>query len=54
MFFDNYAVDNFYDEMFFPDGSVRPHYAAILERLRELSPEEFEGKRQAVDLSFLS
>jgi uncharacterized circularly permuted ATP-grasp superfamily protein len=54
MFFENYQSGNFYDEMFLPDGSVRPHYTAILERIRELSAEEFEGKSQAVDLSFLS
>ncbi len=54
MFFENYHVGDFFDEMFLADGSVRPHYAAILERMRELSLEDFEGKRQAVDLSFLS
>lgn len=39
--------------MFNADGSVRPHYKAVLERLSELSPEEFNRKREAVELSFL-
>jgi len=53
MFFENYQTDAFFDEMFGPDGTVRPHYRAIYDRLRELSVEEFDQKRQAVDLSFL-
>jgi len=53
MFFENYQTDAFFDEMFAPDGTVRPHYKAIYERLCELSVEQFDQKRQAVDLSFL-
>lgn len=53
MFFDQYATESFYDEMFLADGSVRPHYKAILERLGTFSQEQFEQKRQTVDLSFL-
>jgi uncharacterized circularly permuted ATP-grasp superfamily protein len=53
MFFENYATDEFFDEMFSADGSLRPHYRAIFERLKGLTAENYEQKRQAVDLSFL-
>ena len=39
--------------MFLPDGTIRPHYQALGERFKELSVEEFESKRQSVDLAFL-
>ncbi|CAI8257275.1 MAG: Uncharacterised protein [Opitutia bacterium UBA7350] len=53
MFFDAYQPESFFDEMFYQDGSVRPHYNGILERMRELNTETFDQKCQAVDLSFL-
>lgn len=53
MFFDHYSNGEFFDEMFDVDGSVRPHYKPIYERLKGLNEENFEQKRQAVDLSFL-
>jgi len=53
MFFENYQNDGFFDEMFAEDGTVRPHYRPILQRIKELTVEQFEQKRQAVDLSFL-
>lgn len=53
MFFDQYSNDGFFDEMFDADGVVRPHYNAIFERLKGLNGENYEQKRQAVDLSFL-
>jgi len=53
MFFDQYSNDGFFDEMFDADGAVRPHYKAIFERLKLLNAENYEQKRQAVDLSFL-
>lgn len=53
MFFEDYSNDGFFDEMFDADGSVRPHYRAIFERLKSLTEETYEQKRQAVDLSFL-
>lgn len=49
----SYQTDNFFDEMFAAPGEVRPHYQRIYERLLSLSPEDFEQKRQAVDLLFL-
>ncbi|MGB0335194.1 MAG: circularly permuted type 2 ATP-grasp protein [Opitutales bacterium] len=53
MFFEQYSNDGFFDEMFEADGSIRPHYRAIFERLQSLSGESYEQKRQTVDLSFL-
>ena len=53
MFFDHYSTDSFFDEMFNKDGSVRPHYLATYNRMKDLSVEEYELKGQAVDLSFL-
>lgn len=53
MFFEQYATEHFFDEMFDADGTVRPHYQAIFERLSTLSVDRFEQKRQEVDLSFL-
>ena len=54
MFFADYSTDNFFDEMFLPDGkTVRPHYKAVHERMQELTKEMYVQKGQAVDLSFL-
>lgn len=53
MDFSEYDRGDFYDEMFDEDGSIRPHYEALAERLGRLSPEEFSDIRQAVDLAFL-
>lgn len=53
MDFSNYHVGGFFDEMFCADGTVRPHYKAVLDRLSELTPDEFNRKREAVELSFL-
>lgn len=53
MFFEQYSNDGFFDEMFDDLGQVRPHYRATLERIQMLSTDNYEQKRQAVDLSFL-
>ena len=53
MFFEHYTNDGFFDEMFAADGSLRTHYRAIFERFKTLTAENYEQKRQAVDLSFL-
>ena len=42
-----------YDEMFAADGSVRPHYAALADRLANLPPEELLRRQQACETSFL-
>jgi len=53
--FEKYQTEDYFDEMFAADKplQVRPHYRKLLERFGVLSPEEFEQKRQSVDLSFL-
>ncbi len=43
----------FFDEMVAADGTVRPHYARFRELFQSLTPQEFDLKRQAVDLAFL-
>jgi uncharacterized circularly permuted ATP-grasp superfamily protein len=53
MFPSNYQTEAFFDEMFDGKEGVRPHYRRLNERFQGLSREEFEQKRQAVDLAFL-
>lgn len=40
--------------MFAADGSVRPHYAALLERFRAMDAGEYERKQALADQSFLT
>jgi uncharacterized circularly permuted ATP-grasp superfamily protein len=47
--FGDYAMSGF-DEMFVGAGQVRPHYAALLERLGLLGSSELERRRRAADL----
>jgi uncharacterized circularly permuted ATP-grasp superfamily protein len=42
-----------YDEMFDRDGNVRPHYAALAERLANLPADELHRRQQACETSFL-
>ena len=53
MKFQNYEVDSFFDEAFQADGTPRPHYQALIERLKTLDGEDFERRRKAIDASFL-
>lgn len=48
-----YVLGKAYDEMFAPDGSVHPHYAALNSRLISLPPEELNRRQQACEQSFL-
>jgi uncharacterized circularly permuted ATP-grasp superfamily protein len=48
-----YDRGTFFDEAFEADGTPRPHYQHLIDRLSELTPEEFHQKREAVDLAFL-
>jgi uncharacterized circularly permuted ATP-grasp superfamily protein len=47
-----YDPGEFWDEMFAPDGTVRPHYASLVRELCTLSPGEVERRQRAADLSF--
>lgn len=48
-----YDMEGFYDEMFDDDGSLRPHYEHIHEKLASLSVGELDAKCQAVNVSML-
>jgi uncharacterized circularly permuted ATP-grasp superfamily protein len=48
-----YFLDGAFDEMFAPDGSIRPHYEALLKVLTTLPPEELKRRKQSADVSFL-
>ncbi|HVZ70046.1 MAG TPA: circularly permuted type 2 ATP-grasp protein [Rhizomicrobium sp.] len=48
-----YRLGAAYDEMFAPDGGVRPPYAALCSRIATLAPEELFRRQQACEQSFL-
>ena len=48
-----YAPENFFDEMVTARGAVQPHYARFRELFQSLTPQEFDHKRQSVDLAFM-
>ena len=48
-----YFLDDAFDEMFTPDGAIRPHYAALLKVLSDLPREELQRRKQSADVSFL-
>ncbi|QUD88808.1 circularly permuted type 2 ATP-grasp protein [Phenylobacterium montanum] len=50
---ERYRPDRFYDEMFAPDGAVRPHYAALESRLATLTPAELAERQKTLEQSFL-
>ena len=50
--FGDYDAKSFFDEVFEPDGSARPHYPDIVERIGSLSPVEFGRRRALADLTF--
>lgn len=49
----DYCPDGFFDEMVSAPESIRKHYQRFLERFTTCTPQDFEQKRRAVDLSFL-
>ncbi|MBV8630492.1 MAG: circularly permuted type 2 ATP-grasp protein [Silvibacterium sp.] len=49
----DYFLDEAYDEMFAEDGSIRPHYVALLDLLSSLPKEELQRRKQSADVSFL-
>ncbi len=51
--FHQYDTGGFHDEMLTADRQVRPHYQHFLKHFGAITPEEFDAKRSAVDLSFL-
>ncbi|TSA34850.1 MAG: circularly permuted type 2 ATP-grasp protein [Verrucomicrobiaceae bacterium] len=53
-FFKKYETGPFFDEMFSPDGSVRPHYSQLLDRFDGMDPMEFDRKRALAERSYLN
>ena len=51
--FEAYEADGFFDEMFAPEGEVRPHYRALLNRFTGIATDDFEARRAACDQHFL-
>jgi uncharacterized circularly permuted ATP-grasp superfamily protein len=51
--FSGYVTDGFFDEMFLPDGNVRPHYRKFAASFRTVPGDEWQGRRDAVDALFL-
>ena len=52
--FRGYLLDGAFDEMRAPDGSIRPHYQALVETLARLPQDELLRRKQSADLSFLT
>lgn len=53
MLLERYEPGEFFDEMMTAAGEVRPHYRRFFDRFARLQRDEFDQKRQAVDLAFL-
>jgi uncharacterized circularly permuted ATP-grasp superfamily protein len=47
-----YDTGGFWDEMFLPDGSARPHYAPLVRQLATLTPSEVARRQNAAEESF--
>jgi uncharacterized circularly permuted ATP-grasp superfamily protein len=52
--FDSYQTDDFYDEMFLPDGQPRPHYRKLHQRLSQMSLDDFRRRCQLADLTLMN
>jgi uncharacterized circularly permuted ATP-grasp superfamily protein len=48
-----YAPESFFDEMVAAEGEIRPHYAKFAGLFQATTKEEFDHKRQSVDLAFM-
>lgn len=52
--FSGYDNGGFYDEMFAEDGSSRPHYRRLYERLSAMSATEFRARCELADLTLVN
>jgi len=52
--FDGYAPEEFFDEIFTPDGAVRPHYDDLVARLRSFTSAELARREHLRDTAFRS
>ncbi len=50
----NYKTESFFDEMFTPDGDVRPGYHIFLSKLENIGIKELRQKHQAADKAYIS
>ncbi len=50
---ERYDLSGFFDEMFAAPGEPRPHYRALYDYLRELTPEALAERRRLADAAFL-
>src|SRR5262245_12623776 len=50
----NYETGGFYEQMFAPDRSPRPHYAKLHGQLARTTPAELDAQRRTADLAFLT
>ena len=53
MLLDGYDKEDFFDEMFTDESSVRRHYQLAMDRFQRLDTVEFKRKQTAVDLAFM-
>lgn len=53
MLFQGYDKGDFCDEMLAEDGSVRPHYNAVYDRVGKLGAAEWTQRQTATDLAFM-
>jgi uncharacterized circularly permuted ATP-grasp superfamily protein len=49
-----YHLDSAWDEMFAPDGQVRPEYEELLKRFLSMSAEELKARKLSSDASFMT
>ena len=52
--FAGYDPGGFYDEMFKPDGTVRPEYAYLLAQLEKIPRKDFRAKQYAAERALMS
>ncbi|MEZ0608973.1 circularly permuted type 2 ATP-grasp protein [Fibrella sp. WM1] len=52
--FADYQSENFFDEMFSPDGQVRPGYRAFRQRVEQLRRTEMISRQQAAERTLMS
>jgi uncharacterized circularly permuted ATP-grasp superfamily protein len=53
MLFDHYQTGDFFDEMFAANGSVKPHYQAVMDSINGLQGAEFQQRQAAVEAAFM-
>ncbi len=51
--FANYKPNQGFDEMFEPSGTPRPPYRQLIERLKEMTIQEFQWNRRQAEQAFL-